>query len=500
VSSRQALSSPPGFRLPELRDVLGGVGAEAHEPTTLESTYYDTSDLRLARAGAILRHRTDDGWVVRFETRETPSDVPGGAPTAQGDHHFDGEPGSPPDAALDLVGALVRTARVVSVARLRTRRRRVELHDDAGNRLGDIVDDEVSVLGGGRVAARFRELDVAVDDAAPEGLADAVVGRLRGAGAGPVDPTPKIVRALGWRALEPPDVTSLGRLEPSPSGGDVVRAALEASVAHLIAHDAGVRLGDDPEDVHQARIATRRLRSSLRTFHALLEPEWAKSLRDELRSLGQELGEVRDTEVLLDRLRGRAERLHLDDQDAAKRLLNELLERWDAARNTLLGTLRSQHYRELLDRLVDAAREPALLPEADRPAVDVLPPLMRKPWKKLSEAVDALDANPPDEALHEVRIRAKHCRYAAETIAPVIGKQARAFARAMKDLQDVLGEHQDAVVAEQWLRDVAAKAEGPETFIAGELATLERLDIERTRAAWPDVWQKASKKRLRRWF
>jgi CHAD domain-containing protein len=500
VSSRRALSSPPGFRLPDLRDVADGVGAEVVEPATLESTYHDTSDLRLARAGAILRHSGDEGWVVSFETRDTPNDTPGAALTTSGDHHFDGEPGEPPEAALDLVRALVRTAPVAPVARLRTRRRRIELHDQEGKRLGDVIDDEVSVLGRGRVAARFRELDVAVDDDAPDDLADAVAGRLRAAGAGPPDPTPKIVHALGWRALEPPDVTSLGRLRASPSAGDVVRAALEASVAHLIAHDPGVRLGDDPEDVHQARIATRRLRSSLRTFRALLETEWAKSLRDDLRGLGRKLGAVRDAEVLLDRLRARAERLSPDDQDAAKRLLNELLERWDAARSTLQATLRSPQYGELLDRLVDAAREPALVPEAGGPAEDVLPPLMRKPWKKLRDAVDGLASDPPDQALHEVRICAKHCRYAAEAIVPVAGKQARTFARAMKALQDVLGEHQDAVVAEQWLRDVAAKTEGPETFIAGELASLERLDIERTRAAWPDVWQKASKKRLRQWF
>jgi CHAD domain-containing protein len=496
VSSRQSLSSPPGFRLPELRGVVDGVGAEVVEPTTLESSYYDTSDLRLARAGAILRHSSDDGWVVRFETRDTPGDVP----SAGGEHRFDGEAGLPPSAALELVQALVRTGKVVPVARLRTRRRRIELHDESGRRLGDVVDDEVTVLDGGRVAARFRELDVAVDDDAPDGVAEAVVGRLRAAGAGPPDPTPTIVRALGWRALEPPDVTSLGRLPPSPSAGTVVRAALEASVAQLIARDPGVRLGDDPEDVHQARIATRRLRSSLRTFHALLETDWTKSLRDELRGLGRDLGAVRDTEVLLDRLRGRAESLRPDDQDAAKRVLNQLLERWDAARSTLQATLRSRQYRELLDHLVDAAHEPALLPEAGGPASEVLPPLMRKPWKKISEAVDALEQDPADEALHEVRICAKHCRYAAETLTPVVGKQARAFGRAMKDLQDVLGEHQDAVVAEHWLREVAAKSEGPETFIAGELASLERLDIERTRAEWPGVWQKANKKRLRQWF
>jgi CHAD domain-containing protein len=500
VSSRHHLSSPPGFRFPELREVAEGVGAEVVEPTTLESTYHDTPDLRLARAGAILRYRSDDGWLVRFQPHEAPSGAPGTAQIAQGEHRFDGDPTTPPDGALDLVRALVRTARVGPVARLRTRRRRVELHDESGKALGDVTDDEVSVLKGGRVAARFRELEVDVDDAAPDPLADAVVARLRAAGAGPPDPTPKIVRALGWRALEPPDVSSIARLGPSPSAGDVVRGALEASVAQLIQHDPGVRLGDDPEDVHQARVATRRLRSSLRTFKSLLEPEWVSSLRDDLRGLGRDLGEVRDTEVLLDRLRARADQLRPDDQDAAKRLLNQLLERWDAARSELQDTLRSREYSELLDRLVDAAREPSLLPEAGEPAVTVLPPLVRKPWDKLRNAVDELEDDPPDESLHAVRIRAKRCRYAAETVAPVIGKEARAFARAIKDLQDVLGEHQDAVVAEQWLREVASKSEASETFIAGELASLERLDIERTRQAWPDVWRKASRKRLRQWL
>lgn len=500
MSSQQHFSSPPGFRLPDLRGVADGVGAEALEPTTLESTYHDTRDLRLARAGAVLRHRSDDGWLVRFETRDDQSGAPGRALTARGEHRFDGDPGGPPDAALDLVQALVRTAKVAPVARLRTRRRRVELHDESGKRLGEVTDDEVSVLKGGRVAARFRELEVEVDDAAPERLADAVVARLRASGAGPPDPTPKIVHALGWRALEPPDVKALERLGPSPSAGDVVRAALSASVAQLIERDPGVRLGDDPEDVHQARVATRRLRSSLRTFGALLDPDWATSLRDELRSLGRDLGAVRDTEVLLDRLRARSERLRPDDQDAAKRVLDQLVERWDAARATLQDTLRSQAYTKLLDRLVHAAREPALIPEGDGPADVVLPPLVRKPWDKLQAAVEALESDPPDEALHDVRIRAKRCRYAAETMVPVLGKQARAFARAIKDLQDVLGEHQDAVVAEQWLREAASTLDGPDMFIAGELASLERLDVERTRAAWPDVWRKASRKRLRQWF
>ena len=83
---------------------------------------------------------------------------------------------------------------------------------------------------------------------------------------------------------------------------DVVRAAIARSTARLLAHDPGVRLGDDPEDVHQARVATRRMRSDLRTFRRVLDEDWDESMRDELKWLGGLLGAVRDTDVLLDRL------------------------------------------------------------------------------------------------------------------------------------------------------------------------------------------------------
>jgi CHAD domain-containing protein len=497
VSTRRSLSSPPGFHLPALSGAAEGVvAAPAELPTVIESTYHDTPDLRLARAGATLLYRDDDGWVVKLG-RETA----GGPPLPHDEHRFDGGAGEPPAEAVDLVRALVRTARVAPVARLRTRRRRVELHDPSGKTLAEVLDDEVTVLDSGRVAARFRELEVEVDDAAPEELAETLVSRLRAAGAGPPDANPRIVRALGWRALEPPDVTALGRVGPSPSAGDVIRAALSASVARLVAHDPGVRLGDDPEDVHQARVATRRLRSDLRTFRDLLDHDWTQALRQDLKSLGHDLGAVRDTEVLLDRLRARIERLPAGDQDAGKRIVQRLLERWDEGRNELCDTLGSTRYAELLDRLVEAAHEPALEPSAveDR-AADVLPQLVRAPWDKLRKTVDELPDDPSDEELHEVRIRAKRCRYAAEAVAPAVAKQARAFAKALAELQDVLGEHQDAVVAEQWLREVAATANERDVFAAGQLASLERIEIERTRADWGDAWKAASKKKLRQWL
>src|SRR5262249_61723136 len=90
------------------------------------------------------------------------------------------------------------------VARLRTRRRPVDLRDASGKTLGEVLDDEVTVLAGGRVAARFREVELVVDDVAPEGLTEALHSRLRAAAAGAPDPRPRIGRAPGWRALGPP--------------------------------------------------------------------------------------------------------------------------------------------------------------------------------------------------------------------------------------------------------------------------------------------------------
>lgn len=486
------LTPVPGFRLPALSGIAEGVVARPDEILELRAVYFDTADVRLARSGASLRYREPQGWTVKLPA---PAE---GALLVRGEHSFAGAAGAVPDAAVDLVRAWVRTATLHPIANLKTRRRRIELMDPDGKKVAEVVDDEVSVLDEGRITGRFRELEVELGDGAPLELADLITARLQRAGAGPPDPTPKIVRALGMRALAPPDVVVAGDLTPESPARDVVQSAIAASVRRLLDHDAGVRLGEDPEQVHQARVATRRLRSDLRTFRSLLVPEWDESLRDELQWLGAELGEVRDTEVLLDLLRSKVARLNDTDRPVGEHLLDQLVDRWERQRIELLEALRSHRYAALLDRLVAAARQPALLPEADAPATSVLPPLARKPWRKLRRDVEALPHDPADEQLHAVRIRAKRSRYAAEAVAPALGKPARRFARAVAGLQDVLGEHQDAVVAATWLRSVAADASRPEdAFVAGVLTGMIRVVEHETRDAWPAAWKEARRRRLR---
>jgi CHAD domain-containing protein len=135
---------------------------------------------------------------------------------------------------------------------------------------------------------------------------------------------------------------------------------------------------------------------------------------------------------------------------------------------------------------------------AEEAAATALRPALDAPWKHLRAAVDAAEADPSDEALHAARIRAKRVRYAAEAVAPVFGKRARGFAEAAVGLQDVLGEHQDAVVAGAWLRE-AATGSPSEAFVAGRLAGIETEAALAARAAWPKTWKALSRKKLRFW-
>src|SRR5437773_10017114 len=466
----------------------------------METVYYDTPDLRLARWGVSLRRRAGEGWTLKLAP---PPSTPGkpGAVLERDELTFQGSATRPPDAALEVVRAYVRKAELVPVARLSTVRRRVRLVDATGNRVAEVVDDEVSVRDGRRVAARFREIEVEVPSPDGAGGEDSIitplVTRLRGAGAQAPDPTPKHIRALGPRAIEAPEVSP----QPLPAAApakDVIRNAIAESVAGLLHHDPLVRTGRDPEAIHQARVATRKLRSNLRTFGPLLDVEWLEALRAELGWIASGLGVVRDREVLLLRLRERTKALPANDLRSATSLLHLLEVEIDALRDKLSADLDAQRYIDILERLVEASHSPMTLPEADQPAGTLLPALATTPWRRLRSAVRQLPDNPTDPELHRIRILAKRARYAAEAVAPVVGADATAFARAAAKLQTVLGEHQDSVTAPAWLR--AATGTGRRALVAGELIALEGIAAEKARTEWPRVWKSLDRKRLRAWM
>lgn len=281
--------------------------------------------------------------------------------------------------------------------------------------------------------------------------------------------------------------------EPLAAGpGDTavlhVRAKLDAQLRALVAHEPGTRAGTDPEQLHQMRVAVRRMRSVLKHAGALLGDD-SDTVRGNLRWLGDALGEVRDYDVLIARLRDTVSDFDERDGPAAERLIAGFVaERGQAKRrlNRKLGTAR---YRRLLDDVVRLVLEPSA--EGDStPARKTLLATLRKPRKKLRKTIDALPAAPDDDELHTLRIHGKRLRYAAELARPALGKKdtkrAKELIRAAKRLQDALGEHQDAVVAGERMRELAGSTDECDiAFVAGRIAEREFARRDRARRDWP---------------
>jgi CHAD domain-containing protein len=285
-----------------------------------------------------------------------------------------------------------------------------------------------------------------------------------------------------------------------PSVADIVRRSLASAVSRLDANEPSLWSERDPEAVHQARVATRRLRSDLGTLRDFVDAGWALHLRAELRWLGAELGAVRDVEVLRARLTLHASLLPDADSDAARAAIRRLDAEATAARADLLVALRTPRYAQLHRALHDAAASPRLTAAAVAPAAKALPAAVRPTWRRLRRAVDDLATVPSDAALHDVRIRAKRCRYAAELAGLVMGRRARELAAAVTRIQDVLGEHQDAVVADNWLAKTAPECSPSEAYALGMLAEIERGLAVRARAGLASAWDAARPRRLRAWM
>jgi len=486
----------PGFVLPDLDRVLPSVSAGARTEIPLDATYWDTPDLRLIRWGVSLRYRTEAGrgiWTVKLAGK-TENGV-----LARPEHDFMGLPSEIPGAALDLVRAYARTTPLAPVARLQTLRRAAPLFDPSGQRIAEIADDEVSVLDGDRVAARFREVELEVTAEAPHQLLPALIDRLRAAGAGEPDPTPKLVRALGPRALAPPELVVPSVDQDSPVG-DVARAAITAAVIRIMSHDAVVRQDQKSEGVHQARVGTRRLRSDLRTFAPILDNAWVDGLRTDLQALADALGKVRDADVMISRLKKATAALGSQDWPPGDSIKSRLSRQRAVQRRALEAEYRSEEYVVLLDRLVEAARAPKFADGADAPARDALPGLVQRPWDHLTKAVAQLDDDVSHDQLHEIRIRAKRVRYAAEA-ATLALPDAQLMATVVAEIQEVLGEQHDAIVAARWLRDIAAtNVTRAEALVCGLLIAAEERDAEDWEAKWPDTWAAASKRKVRKWL
>ena len=283
----------------------------------------------------------------------------------------------------------------------------------------------------------------------------------------------------------------------SPARNQIL-ALMREQLRVIRAKEPGTRLGTDPEELHKMRTAIRRLRAILGAVRDMFDPEWLDGLRSELDWLGTVLGGLRDLDVLRAYLRSELTSL----QPTARVVGDELLDLVDAqrarARHRILTALDGERYGKLLDRLEQAIHRPKMV------AADLsLPIVAAGQFKKLRKAVKALLKDPSSTDLHTVRIRVKRARYAAELAQPMVGRPAERFVARTKKLQDILGEYQDAVIAEERLRSlVAGDRRSSTALLANRLVKRQRARRQAAQmdffAQWPKLerrGQKAWKKR-----
>ena len=577
----------PDWSLPDLSGVLPGVRAHPMPDLALETTYFDTPDLRLARRHVTLRFRreteavprsrrrgngpppqgrTSEVWTVKLPSSSdgtlltrteltwvvTPSRaepagsraVPAGSRTAPASSRTapasprsrtgpDGLPRTVHPEAAAFVHAIALGRPLVAVAHLVTTRQRTELRTSDGRRLAEIDHDLVNGrafateergLGADGGEVRFSEVEVELAEGSSLEILEAVVDKLEESGARATSGGSKLAKVLQLSgASKAPRKRRRG-----PLMADLLQQQASSCLDTLLDHDPAIRAGDtDPEHIHRARVATRRLRTVLRGFEPVVSgtpdspPAWFAELNEDLKWFGGTLGAARDSDVRLGSLEKDCAALPSVDAAGSATLLDAAREQQVANHADLLDAMAKGRYLQLL-RALEALSASSGAGDAEgplqfwstlsRPAATDMPSLAKQQWRATVKAVGRLGDQPADEQLHQVRIRAKRLRYLAEVAAPVVRRPedrraASATARAATVLQDVLGELHDAVVGEQWLRDAASRRPArakPETLVAtgvaaGQLIAATR-DRQRTqRLAWTGAWARLDRKKLLRW-
>ena len=438
------------------------------------SIYYDTDDYRLLRGGLTLRYRAkgrSGSWQLKVPVED-----------ARLEAEFPGDRRAPPEALTRALWAHLRGESLRPIAQLRTRRSGVRVRKNGA--AVAVTLDAVDVLQNGKAAGHFLEAEAELVRGDEKSLRR-VAKTLRKAGATKSDQRPKLLQALGLSKALPdrPASRSLPPLEH-------LKAFLRRQLAHLLVHDVGARLRSDPEHVHQLRVTTRRLRAVLRAARGtMVGADWVEHLRTELAAGGTSLGGVRDLDVLIAHLREERASLAVPERLAVPRILDALEQERRMRRRALIEMLTSDRYRTLLEHLEAAASSPVVTDASAR-----LERIAGKQFGKLRKAVRKAGKNPSDAELHRVRIKSKRARYAAELAEVACGKPARRFIGRMKDLQNLLGEHHDAVVAEQVLRTVITPDGDRRMALAvGLLLERQRERRREAREAIPKAWSKAKK-------
>ena len=501
----------------------------------LTDTYLDTEDWRLYRAGYALRVRrkgSNKTSELTMKSLSPAEDGSGGKVRRReiSERVRNGDGGFPVlSEARGPVGqrlrALTGSHEVHPLFEIRTRRRtfslRLEAQEDSvedqndgdgsseeivqdasgnvrrdgdGPRVAEVALDDTTIrFDDGEEPASLSRVEVEVEEESPAEVSGFVEEMRRSLELEP-NTTSKYETGLYAAGLSPDGDSDFGEddVDDSMSAGEVAFAILRKQFAAMLAHEPGTRLGEDPEELHDMRVATRRMRAALKLFSGAL-PEQAGFYRNELKWVAGALGEVRDLDVQIEHLEELSSEAE-EDRGAFREVIGALEERRAEARERMLEALDSDRYDRFVSSFGGMLRRG---PEGEEheegvtnePITAVAPALVSRRYKKWRKAGKGLSDESHPEDYHELRKEGKRLRYALEFLRDVYGeKTMTGLVKPLKELQDGLGRYQDLIVAAELLENVAADARrlpARTAFTMGSLSERHLQEAASLRASLP---------------
>ncbi|MGC0362468.1 CHAD domain-containing protein [Rhodococcus sp. 27YEA15] len=480
--------------LPDLSRLSAGLGEAVHDSIQLSATYFDTADFRLLGKKITLRKREggdDAGWHLKLP----------GAEDLRTEYRLPPSDGADvPSGLSDLVRAVVRGHDLVPVALIITDRERYRFVDEHGALHAEVVSDTVMACrADGSEESTWQEVEVE-QGAGGVQLADAIDTLLLSAGLERSASPSKLKRALGSSVT--PHVGPATAKVKRATSGVLLRNYVVEQTRELVEADLATRR-DESESIHRFRVAARRLRSAVQSYAR--QSDVTDDLVADLRWIGAAFGAARDVEVQWMRLVDRLSEIDdLPEPESTRARIDEFFSaREDTARTIILEALNSHRYVSLLDRLDRYADELDTTTTekksgkrtSERESARTLRHLARKVGSRVDAVTDADSRADRDEAIHGVRKSAKRMKYAIEVLQPVSGHRARRALKEFSRFQDVLGEHQDSVVAREHLLDMSESEEHTSvtSFALGMIYQHEVAVTEGHAALLRKNWKKAVK-------
>jgi len=502
-------TAPNPDLLAHLPDLLLAMDARVGPPErrNVRDVYLDTPDWWFYRGGLACRIRRENGdAALEFKTL---------APIREGiavrEEFRESLPAMPEQEIKELPGTRLRAwvaplmlDPCVEAKGALEQSRAIYRVASGDGLLMDVSADRVRTAGG-----RFGQIEMELVEGDREALAAFAkdFGDRYGLPAERLSKFRQAVRAFGNLTPEAPRDEDAPLL-PRDRFVDAAYKILSREWARLLWNEPGARLGLDAEYLHDMRVATRRMRAALRVFRDALPPRRLQWLKRNLQWLGRALGAVRDLDVSLLGYGEMSARIPERYRAGLKRYREELEKRRAKARTAMIRTLNTRRFHHFAARVgaflkAGPPRKPRRSP-AGRPIATVAPGLIRRLMKRVRKEGRSLDERSEDGELHALRIRCKRLRYACEFFAELYGKPAQTFVRRVKRLQTILGEHQDAVLAQQTLDTFARTVRAPRaeahsaSLAAGQLIAHEIRRAARTRRRFVSAWKKYDRKRTGR--